>query len=348
MFMKKGISVIICLYNAEQRIKKVLGCLLAQQNHDRIEWEVILVDNASTDNSVAIARQTWNHPRVPLHIISEPQQGQSYATRTGIKNAAYDIIIMVDDDNYISPNYISRAYEIMEAHPEVGIAGGRGIGVFEKEPPAWLENFEQALAIGPQADAEGYVDDSRGYIYGAGSIIRKPVYDYLISNNFELMLKGRIGKSLVAGEDSERCHAFRILGYKLWYDPFLEFGHQMPAARTDWKYIRKLYKSFGRASAYHGLYQEILKNPKGIRSLVAQNVLLSVLHTLYLLLPALPAHILISATGSDAGKKKVIRFDYLWGRLYELINGMGKVKRYRKQLKNAPWRENTGQLKKTT
>jgi glycosyltransferase involved in cell wall biosynthesis len=345
--MKKGISVVICLYNSEQRIKKVLECLLSQQNHDRIAWEVILVDNASTDNSVAIARQTWNHPRVPLHIISEPQQGQSYATRTGIKNAAYDIIIMVDDDNYVSPNYVSQAYKIMEAHPEVGIAGGRGIGIFEKEPPAWFKNFEQALAIGPQADAEGYVDDRRGYIYGAGSIIRKPVYDYLISNNFKLMLKGRIGKSLVAGEDSERSHAFRILGYKLWYDPSLEFGHQMPAVRINWKYIRKLYKSFGRASAYHGLYEEILKNKKGIRSIVDQNLFLTILYTLFWLLLVLPAYIKVMFAGSNEGKNEAVKFDYFYGRLSELLINMGKVIKYRKRLKNATWRENNMQLKKT-
>lgn len=339
--MKKGISVVICSYNSEQRIKKVLGCLLEQKDHDKIAWEVIMVDNASTDNSVAIAKQIWKHPRVPLHIISEPKQGQSYATRTGIKNAVYDIIIMVDDDNYVSSNYISRAYEIMEAHPEVGIAGGRGVGVFEEEPPAWFKDFEQALAIGPQADSEGYVDDRRGYIYGAGSIIRKPVYDYLISNNFKLMLKGRIGKSLVAGEDSERSHAFRILGYKLWYDPSLEFGHQMPAARIDWKYIRQLYKSFGRASAYHGLYEEILKNPKDLRSFVAQNMFLSILYALYGVLLALTSYILILMAGSDVGKSKVIRFDYTWGRLTELIINTNKVKRYRKRLKQAEWRENS-------
>ncbi|UCH14154.1 MAG: glycosyltransferase family 2 protein [Bacteroidales bacterium] len=341
--MKKGISVVICSYNSEKRIKKVLGCLLEQQNHDKIEWEVIMVDNASTDNSVALAKKLWNHPRVPLHIISETKQGQSFATLTGIKNAVYDIIIMVDDDNYVSPNYISRAYEIMEKHPEVGIAGGKGTGVFEEDPPAWFKDYEQALAIGPQADSEGYVDDRRGYIYGAGSIIRKPVYDYLIDNNFKLMLKGRIGKSLVAGEDSERSHAFRILGYKLWYDPSLEFGHQMPPARIDWKYIRKLYKSFGRASAYHGLYEEVLKNPKGLSSFVAKSMFLTSLYALYSALLVLPAYILISISGSDVGKKKVIRFDYTWGRLTELLTNMKKVMRYRKRLKQAEWRVNNSQ-----
>jgi len=337
--MNKGISVIICSYNSEHRIKEVLGCLLVQKNTNDFAWEVIMVDNASVDNTIDVARQSWNHPKVPLHILHEPRQGQSYATRTGIKNAVYEIIIMVDDDNYVSPYYVSRAYAIMEKHPEVGIAGGRGIGVFEKEPPAWFENVEQALAIGPQADFEGYVPDTRGYIYGAGSIFRKWIYDYLLSNNFQLMLKGRIGKSLVAGEDSERSKVFRILGYKLWYDPSLEFQHHLPVARLDWKYIRKLYKSFGRAYIYLNLYQEILKKPQGIRAFVAKYTIPDILRKMFHLLFALPAYIKISLSGSSEGKKEVLKFDYLYGVLSERITNKTKIKQYRQRLKNAAWRK---------
>ena len=138
--MKKGISVVICSYNSESRIKKVLDCLMAQEDCENFDWEVIMVDNASADNTIEVARNAWNHPSVPLHILYEKRQGQSYATRTGIKKAAYDLIVMVDDDNYISPKYISRAFYIMEKHPEVGIAGGKGVGFFDKEPPSWLSS----------------------------------------------------------------------------------------------------------------------------------------------------------------------------------------------------------------
>lgn len=338
--MSKGISVVICSYNSENRINKVLGCLLAQKNHEKFKWEVIMVDNASRDKTVEVARKKWNHPSVPLHIFHEKRQGQSYATRTGIAKANYDIIVMVDDDNYMSPEYISRAYNIMEKHPEVGIAGGRGIGLFDKKPPSWVKSIEQALALGPQGDKEGYVSDNRGYIYGAGSIIRKPVYDYLMSSDFQLMLKGRIGKSLVAGEDSERSHAFRILGYKLWYDPALEFEHHMPASRLNWKYIRKLYQSFGRASAYHGIYYELLKKSGGIRALIAKSAILTILNSLTRLLRTLPAYIKNSLASCNEGKKEVLKFDYSYGRLSELVTNMGKVKRYRKRLRNAKWRKN--------
>lgn len=335
--MKKGISVVICSYNSEHRIKRVLECLSAQQNCDDIAWEVIMVDNASTDNVVEVAKKSWNHPKVPLHIFHEPRQGQSYATRTGFEKASYDIVVTVDDDNYISSNYISRAYSIMEAHPEVGIAGGKGIGLFEKEPPAWFKIVDQGFAIGHQADNEGYVSDKRGYIYGAGSVIRKVVYDHLMQSDFQLILKGRIGKSLVAGEDAERCHAFRILGYRLWYDPLLEFEHHMPEKRIDWNYTCKLYQSFGRASNYIDLYREILYKPKGIQSLLMKYSILDILNKFRKFLEVLPAYWKVRLSGSVEGRMEVLNYQSWYGRLSEKIFNTRTIKKHRRRLKNAGW-----------
>jgi glycosyltransferase involved in cell wall biosynthesis len=319
--------------------KTVLDCLAAQKNCDEIEWEVIMVDNASTDNVVEIAKKSWKHPKVPLHIFNEPRQGQSYATRTGFEKANYDIVVMVDDDNYVCADYVSRAYAIMEEHPEVGIAGGKGIGLFEKAPPEWFKDVEQGFAVGPQGKHEGYVDDSRGYIYGAGSIIRKSVYDYLLLNNFQLIMKGRIGKSMIAGEDYERCQVFRLLGYKLWYDPSLEFEHHMPYTRINWKYVRKLFNSFGKASNYHELYKEILDKPKGIRAFIIKHAIPDILNKSRKFLLTLPGYFKVELSCPDEGRMEVINYEYWHGRLSERIIHMRKINQLRRGLKNAEWRK---------
>ncbi|MBN2612172.1 MAG: glycosyltransferase [Bacteroidales bacterium] len=335
--MSKGLSVVICSYNSEKRIKKVLDCLANQENCENILWEVIMVDNASTDNVVEVARQSWRHPTVPLHIFHEYKQGQSYATRTGFEKATYDVVVTVDDDNYVCPTYISRAFKIMEEHPEVGIAGGRGIGYFDEEPPAWFKDVEQGFAIGPQAEKEGYVSNERGYLYGAGAVIRKPVYDYLMNSDFELILKGRIGKSLVAGEDAERCQAFCILGYKLWYDPKLEFQHHMASKRIDWNYTRKLYNSFGRASNYHELYDDILNKPKGLRFLIRNVLFLNILKMTYSYLISLPFFIKIKISFPKEGSLEILKYDFMNGKYNEYYLNLSKIRRFRIKLKKAKW-----------
>lgn len=342
--MKKGISVVICSYNSEDRIGRVLSCLMEQKNTDDIDWELLLVDNNSKDNVIEVAKKTWKHPKVPLHVFSEFQQGQSYATKTGIYKAKYEIIVLVDDDNYISQNYLSKAYTIMENHPEVGIAGGKGIGVFEKEPPHWFRDIQHAFAIGPQAKKEGYADDVRGYIYGAGSILRKSVYEYLYANNFQLMLKGRIGKSLVAGEDKERSHAFRLLGYKMWYDPSLEFEHFMPAGRVNWNYTKMLLKSFGHAAIYHNLYKEALHEVNNFKLLVIKYAFFDIVNSTAILIKYLPAYLWVSITTSGEGRNEISKFVYRSGYLSERVFNLRKIKRYRRRLKDAPWRKNIEQL----
>ena len=339
MAKNKGISVVICSYNSEHRIKHVLDCLSSQQDCENLNWEVIMVDNASTDNVVEVAKQSWNHPVVPLRILHESRQGQSYATRTGIENAAFHIIVMVDDDNYLSPKYIRRAYEIMENHSDVGIAGGKGTGFFEEKPPSWFGMVEQAYAIGPQGEQEGYVGSERGYIYGAGSIIRKSVYNYLITHNFKLIMRGRIGKSLIAGEDAERCQVFRILGYKLWYDPLLEFEHHMPARRISWSYTCRLFNSFGRASNYHDLYREILDKPGKFKTFIMRNAIADMLNKLRKYLEYLPAYFLVRFTGSGEGKVAVLNYNFWYGRLVEGLVNRRKIIEYRQRIKHAEWRK---------
>ncbi len=334
-----GISIVICSYNSEHRIKRVLECLAGQENCDEVSWEVIMVDNASTDNVVEVAKKSWDHPGVPFRLFHEPRQGQSYATRTGIEKASYDVIILVDDDNYVSSNYVSRAYQIMKEHPEVGVAGGKGIGLYEKEPPAWFKDIKQAFAIGPQARKEGYTTEEQGYIYGAGSIFRTSVYNDLMNSDFQLMLKGRIGKSLVAGEDQERSLAFRILGYELWYDPLLEFQHYMPVSRFDWKYCCRLFESFGHASVYHDLYKELLVRPKGIRAIISRYAVLDILRKLYGLSLAFYAYLKVSFSRSVVGKLETLQCKYYIGALSERTMRHSKIRQYRKQLRNATWRK---------
>ena len=100
-----GISVVICSYNGESRIADTFCHLYQQTITGHIDWEVILVDNASTDGLVQVARQSWNGA-MPLRILSEPMPGVEHARQTGILAARYSYIIFVDDDNHLAADYL--------------------------------------------------------------------------------------------------------------------------------------------------------------------------------------------------------------------------------------------------
>jgi glycosyltransferase involved in cell wall biosynthesis len=110
-----GISVIICCYNSSLRLPKTLEYLSNQATGNLFPWEIILVDNNSSDNTSVIATNFWASLDidVPLIIVEESKPGLIYARNTGINKANYDFLIFCDDDNWLNKNYLCNVYKIL-------------------------------------------------------------------------------------------------------------------------------------------------------------------------------------------------------------------------------------------
>lgn len=253
----KGISIVICCYNSETRIEKTLEALQAQVVSSDLKWEILLVDNNSKDKTVEVSRTFWNRKNVTtFRVVEEPEPGQAYARRRGIKESAYDIISFIDDDNRVCNNWVSLVSEIFDAHPECAACGGIGRAVFEREEPFWFKRYQDNFAIGAQGNKTGYVEEKRGYLYGAGFSLRKESYDLLIASNFPGIQTGRLSKiHRGGGEDSELSFCLVILGYKLWYDERLKFDHYMPQSRLTIEGLIELQKGFGRDEVVLSIYR---------------------------------------------------------------------------------------------
>jgi glycosyltransferase involved in cell wall biosynthesis len=237
--MAEGVSVIICCYNSASRIPETLRHLGLQKTTQSVLWEVILVDNASTDNTAAAACSYWanlNQP-VKFSIVQEPKPGLSHARAAGIAAASYSIAIFCDDDNWMADNYVEEAYAVMSQHPDVGIAGGWCEGVYEVPLKPYLQAMLPALAIGRQNFDSQHELES---VYGAGMVIRKSCYDYITLAGGDSLLDDRKGKVLASGGDSEICFKAKLAGYSLFFDEHLYFRHYMPAGRLSASYFFKL------------------------------------------------------------------------------------------------------------
>ncbi|RAU82363.1 glycosyltransferase [Pontibacter arcticus] len=252
-----GVSVIICTYNGVARLPETLRYISQQQVHASIPWEVIVVDNASTDHTSEVVCQEWAkyQSNIPFSLYQQPKPGLTFARELALEKAKYEFIIFCDDDNWLNPGYVELAYNIMLEHPSVGALGGFGELVYEIEPPAWAAALP-LFANGKQANVSGKVP--RNAVYGAGCVVRKSAYNGVIEAGFRPMLSDRVAANLSSGGDYELCYALVLAGYDIWYDERLLFKHFMPKDRLQWEYYLRFFKE--RAKCFEVLvpYQLII------------------------------------------------------------------------------------------
>jgi glycosyltransferase involved in cell wall biosynthesis len=229
-----------------------------------ILWEVLLVDNNSTDATKKAAVTEWNrsNPPVPLRVVHESQRGLSHARRAGLAVAKYDLICFIDDDNWVCPEWVQTCIEIMSSRPEFGMCGGPSVAAFEATPPFWFEKFKMSFGVGPQSSQVGDVTGKGIFLRGAGLVLRKAAYERLFAAGFRQLLVGREGTALSSGEDTELCMALSLAGWRTWYDDRLSLQHYMPAGRLQWSYLRRLHRGFGAAKVALRPYWEHLDPQK--------------------------------------------------------------------------------------
>jgi len=307
--------------------------LLRQEYKPGIEWEVLVIDNASSDRTSDVAKEIWDHPEIELRTIDEPNPGLSYARQKGLAESRFEVVSFIDDDNWVEAHWVEKVYNHMNGNPDMGILGGRGIATFESEAPEWFPKFEGSYAVGRQATASGRVNK---ILYGAGLNIRIEAWNHLVKNSFEFILSDRKGSSLSSGGDSELCLAVLLSGYQLYYDDELTFYHEMPDVRVQWEYLTRLYRGFAKTGPIALIYYSYL--PGSNRNPVkAESWIISVTVALMNLIRSIPGYLKV-AFKDKQGSLEYLRYVYCKQYLRENILLGSRLRYYGSMIKNATWR----------
>ncbi len=259
--MGAGISIIICCYNSASRIYETLRHLSLQKTPGDLAWEIVLVDNASTDNTRELASKLWRElgrSDIKLKIVNQPMQGLSFARTKGIAISRYNTIIFCDDDNWLQSNYLLDAYSILNSNPQIGAMGGTGIAVSDGTLPDWFEKYKFCFACYPQGKAEGALSEVFSSLYGAGLVIRREALMKLSSKKFEPSLPDRLATNLSSGGDTELCYAIRLAGFKLWFSEKLKFHHYLSSDRLSEKYLFRINESLAYSKSNLIIYDYVL------------------------------------------------------------------------------------------
>ena len=180
-------SVVIPLYNKEKFVSATLESIAMQTFKD---YEVIVVNDASTDDSLAVAEKFAHAVSIISH---EKNKGLSAARNTGIANANSDLIAFIDADDVWKPDFLEKMHELVQKFPKAGIyASG-----YEEKYPGLSLSVHKNLDFQP--DEMNLVDDFFSanlhqpiFWYGS-AVVRREVFD----------LVGNFDEKITYGEDTD-------------------------------------------------------------------------------------------------------------------------------------------------
>lgn len=230
------ISFIICTYNRDKYIYECLSRLA--KNTCQEGWEIVLVNNNSTDNTAAeCERFVRDYKPKNYRYFVETQQGLSFARNRGIAEAKGDWLVFLDDDAMVEDSYIANLHQQLAAHPEVGAFGGKIIPFFEDGEPSWLSPWSVSFVSGLDYGSKVCQFQGSKYPIGANMGISRTVIEQVGVFNTEL---GRTGSSLLGGEEKDIFNRIKAAGYSILYFPDIPVQHCIPGRRTTTEFIARL------------------------------------------------------------------------------------------------------------
>jgi glycosyltransferase involved in cell wall biosynthesis len=236
-------SVIICAHNPRPHYLRRVLSALRNQTLSKDRWELLLIDNASED---PLASKTWDlswHPHA--RHIREEVLGLSSARLRGMQESFADLLVFVDDDNVLDPNYLSEAISVKNEWPQLGVWGsGSILPEFEVQPPDYVREFLDNLALREVSGCHwsNIMPCDGAKPWGAGQCVRASVakaYRRCFEESL-IRITDRRGNDLASGGDIEIDYVACNLGLGVGIFPELKIIHLIPAIRLEEEYLVRI------------------------------------------------------------------------------------------------------------
>ena len=241
-------TVILCTHNpAPDVLSRTLAGLRAQTFASE-RWELLIVDNGSAQPVTALDVDFPAQARV----LNEPRLGLTHARLAGLRATSSPLIVFVDDDNVLAPDYLERAVEALQRLPSVGAAGGKSLPDFASPPAEWQHEFVSLLAVRDLGAGEQLASAGHPLRYpgcspiGAGMVLRCEALNLWLRSG-DASIPDRTGSNLSSGGDNDIVlHVLRS-GWSVAYIPGLVLHHIIPARRLQPDYLARLNRAMQRS-----------------------------------------------------------------------------------------------------
>jgi len=238
------ISVLVCTYNRSKTLKVAVESIALQTLPQSIKWEIVVVDNNSTDQTRQVVQQLQRRYPELIRYLFEPKQGISNARNSGIAVARGEILAFLDDDETAGPDWLRTLTTNLHTGEWAG-AGGRVLPPADFSPPQWLST-KSSFVSGPLATFDLGLEPGvlREPAFGANMAFRKEVFERLGGFRTDL---GRSGQSMISNEDTEFGRRVLAAGFRLRYEPAAIAYHPVEENRLKKRYFLDWWFNKGRS-----------------------------------------------------------------------------------------------------
>lgn len=234
---KPKISLVICTYNRCKYLPAAFQSIV-QQDFPKELYELIVVDNASTDQTADIANSFINaNTTMHARYVFEKKKGLSSARNRGMREAKADIIAYVDDDVILSENYLRSVVNFFDEHPNAVGAGGRVVPKYESEEPKWMSKYLKGFVgeLNYGNEIKKFTAPMK-YPAGANMIYKKNVLHQAGGFNDELKFRS---------DDKYIFYEVKNISDEIYYLPDAWLYHYIDAARLSDENFRRLFLKTG-------------------------------------------------------------------------------------------------------
>ena len=237
------ISVVLCTHNHAERLVRTLEDL-GRVEAPSSPWEILAIDNASTDATARLLADTaWRPYGVPVRVVREERLGLSNARNCAIREARGRYLLFFDDDETPVSGWLVAFEKAMLEHDPDAL-GGRISVLFEHgERPAWLQDDLMGFLGNLDHGEDRWLTDPVTPFYGGNFAVRNDVFSK--AGNFDADL-GRMGEVNIGGEDTEFYRRLVARNFRVRWVSRAIINHRIRADKLKRSYFLELHYRQGQ------------------------------------------------------------------------------------------------------
>lgn len=246
------ISVVISTFNRSKNLDKCIEHLDKQEDVDDLEWEVVIVDNNSNDDTAQVVRQLEQRYGINIVYVFERNQGLSNARNSGIHASGSDYVAFIDDDILVAPLWLRSIYD---AFVDAGCdaVGGRILVDSPLPIPKWIQpDMYGFLGQRDFGDKAFVMDGVTQFPFGGNMAIKRTMIEKIGGFNTSMGRKGEGKKrqELFKGEETDYFRRVREADGIMFYSPGGTVRHKILPHQLKKKFFRTIHYNAGYQKAY--------------------------------------------------------------------------------------------------